>query len=61
MRIYLVNILEYDPINSLHVHGHFFDYYPTGTSLRPNEFTDTIMLGQAQRGISRCAFASRVR
>jgi len=56
VRIYLVNILEYDPINSFHVHGHFFDYYPTGTSLRPNELTDTVMLGQAQRGILEMRF-----
>jgi len=56
IRIYLVNILEYDPINSFHVHGHFFDYFPTGTSLKPNEFTDTVMLGQAQRGILEMRF-----
>ncbi len=30
VRIYLVNILEYDPVNSFHLHGNFFDYYPTG-------------------------------
>ena len=33
VRIYLVNILEYDPINSFHIHGNFFNYFPTGTSL----------------------------
>ncbi len=51
IRIYLVNILEFDLINSFHLHANFFNYYPTGTSLTPNEFTDTIMLTQAQRGI----------
>ena len=56
IRIYLVNILEYDPINSLHVHANFFDYYPTGTRLEPTEFTDTVMLGQAQRGILEMRF-----
>ena len=50
-RIYLVNITEYDLINSFHVHGNFFDYYPTGTSLEPAELTDTVMLCQGQRGI----------
>ena len=50
VRIYLVNILEYDPINSFHVHGNFFNYFPTGTSLTPTEFTDTVIQGQAQRG-----------
>jgi FtsP/CotA-like multicopper oxidase with cupredoxin domain len=51
VRIYLVNILEYDPINSFHLHANFFHYYPTGTSLTPTEFTDTIAQMQGQRGI----------
>ena len=51
VRIYLVNILEFDLINSFHLHANFFQYYPTGTSLIPSEFTDTIIQGQAQRGI----------
>jgi FtsP/CotA-like multicopper oxidase with cupredoxin domain len=56
VRIYLVNVLEYDPINSFHVHGNFFDYYPTGTRLEPTEFTDTVIQGQAQRGICEMTF-----
>jgi FtsP/CotA-like multicopper oxidase with cupredoxin domain len=56
VRIYLVNILEYDPINSFHVHGNFFDYYPTGTRLQPAEYTDTIMQAQGQRGICEMRF-----
>lgn len=51
IRIYLVNILEFDLINSFHLHANFFHYYPTGTSLTPSEYTDTIMQTQAQRGI----------
>lgn len=51
VRVYLVNILEFDLINSFHLHANFFQYYPTGTSLTPSEFTDTIIQGQAQRGI----------
>ncbi len=51
VRVYLVNILEFDLINSFHLHANFFHYYPTGTSLTPAEFTDTIIQGQAQRGI----------
>ena len=56
VRIYLVNVLEYDPINSFHIHGNFFDYYPTGTRLEPTEFTDTVIQGQAQRGICEMRF-----
>lgn len=51
IRVYLVNILEYDLINSFHLHGNLFDYYPTGTGSRPSEHTDTVMLCQGQRGI----------
>lgn len=51
IRIYLVNILEFDLINSFHLHANFFDFYPTGTSLTPVEYTDTIMQTQAQRAI----------
>ena len=59
VRIYLVNILEYDPINSFHLHGNFFDYYPTGTRLEPTEFTDTVIQGQGQRGICELRFPNR--
>lgn len=51
IRIYLVNMLEFDPVNSFHLHANFFHYYPTGTSLTPSEFTDTISQVQGQRGI----------
>ena len=56
VRIYLVNVLEYDPINSFHIHGNFFDYYPTGTRLQPSEFTDTVVQAQCQRGICELRF-----
>ena len=32
VRIYLVNLTEFDLLNSLHLHGMFFDLYRTGTS-----------------------------
>lgn len=51
VRIFLVNMLEYEPVNSFHLHANFFYYYPTGTNLIPSEYTDTIMLSQGQRGI----------
>ena len=56
VRIYLVNVLEYDPVNSFHIHANFFNYFPTGTSLQPTEFTDTVIQGQAQRGILELEF-----
>jgi FtsP/CotA-like multicopper oxidase with cupredoxin domain len=51
VRVYLVNVLEYDLINSFHLHGNLFHYFPTGTSREPSELTDTVMLCQGQRGI----------
>jgi FtsP/CotA-like multicopper oxidase with cupredoxin domain len=56
IRIYLLNILEFDQINSFHIHANFFNYYPTGTSLEPAEFTDTVMQAQGQRGILELRF-----
>jgi FtsP/CotA-like multicopper oxidase with cupredoxin domain len=51
VRVYVVNVLEFDFINSFHTHANFFDYYPTGTRLEPSEFTDTKVFGQGERGI----------
>jgi len=51
VRVYLVNVTEFDPINSFHLHANFFNVYRTGTRLEPNEFTDMIMLAQAERHI----------
>jgi FtsP/CotA-like multicopper oxidase with cupredoxin domain len=51
VRIYLLNLLEFDQSNSFHIHANFFDYYPTGTSLTPSEYADTVAQMQAQRGI----------
>jgi FtsP/CotA-like multicopper oxidase with cupredoxin domain len=57
-RIYLVNVTEFDPINSLHIHANFFDYYDHGTTLQPtHKRVDTIMQCQAQRGIVEVSFA----
>jgi FtsP/CotA-like multicopper oxidase with cupredoxin domain len=61
VRIYLMNIVEFDPINSFHVHANFFHYFPTGTSLEPVELTDTIAQVQGQRGILELRFPYRGR
>ncbi|MFQ5551655.1 MAG: multicopper oxidase domain-containing protein [Gemmatimonadales bacterium] len=50
-RIYLVNITEFDPINSFHLHANFFNVFRTGTRLEANDFTDTIMLCQGERHV----------
>jgi FtsP/CotA-like multicopper oxidase with cupredoxin domain len=56
VRIYLVNALEFDFVNSFHIHANFFDYYPTGTRLEPRDFTDTVIQGQGERGILELRF-----
>jgi FtsP/CotA-like multicopper oxidase with cupredoxin domain len=50
-RLYLVNALEFDPVNSIHLHGNLFHVYRTGTTLTPHEFTDTVMMCQGERHI----------
>jgi FtsP/CotA-like multicopper oxidase with cupredoxin domain len=58
VRIYLVNVLEFDLINSFHLHGNFFDYFDQGTTLTPTLKTvDLITQCQAQRGIIEFTFA----
>jgi FtsP/CotA-like multicopper oxidase with cupredoxin domain len=56
VRIYLVNITEFDPLNGIHIHANFFNEYRTGTRLEPNAYTDTIVLGQAERSILEFAY-----
>lgn len=51
IRVYVVNMVEFDPINNFHLHGNLYKYYPTGTSLVPSTFTDMITLSQTERGI----------
>jgi manganese oxidase len=55
-RIYVANLTEFDLINSLHLHGMFFDVFRTGTSTAPSESTDTIMLCQGERAILETRF-----
>lgn len=51
IRIYLVNMLEFDPINNFHLHANMFNFYKTGTKLIPDEYTDIVTMSQGERGI----------
>ncbi len=51
VRVYLVNMLEYEPLGSFHLHAQTFDVFRSGTSLEPHEHTDTIALSQGERAI----------
>ncbi|MFN8186341.1 MAG: multicopper oxidase domain-containing protein [Gaiellales bacterium] len=57
VRIYLANLTEFDLINSFHLHGDLFRYYPNGTT-DAFEYTDTVMQCQGQRGIIEIDFAN---
>jgi FtsP/CotA-like multicopper oxidase with cupredoxin domain len=51
VRIYLVNITEFDPVNSFHLHAGMFNVFRTGTRLEPHEYTDMLTMGQGERHI----------
>jgi FtsP/CotA-like multicopper oxidase with cupredoxin domain len=50
-RIYLLNMVEFDLINSFHLHGDMMAYIPGGTEYESTQVNDVIELGQANRGI----------
>ena len=51
VRIYLVNMLEFDPINNFHLHGNLYELYRSGTSMAPDEYTDMVTMSQGERAI----------
>jgi FtsP/CotA-like multicopper oxidase with cupredoxin domain len=55
VRIYLINVTEFDLLNSFHLHGMFFEAYRTGTAAVA-ERTDTVMLCQGERAILETRF-----
>lgn len=51
VRAYVVNMMEYEPVGSFHLHAQTFDVYPAGMGREPAFQTDTITMGQAERAI----------
>jgi FtsP/CotA-like multicopper oxidase with cupredoxin domain len=51
VRIYLLNMLEFDPLNNFHLHANMFHFYPSGTLRTPSEYTDVATMNQGERGI----------
>jgi nitrite reductase (NO-forming) len=51
VRLYLINMVEPDPVASFHLHAHTFDVFRSGTSLAPQEHTDIVTLGPAERAV----------
>ena len=56
VRMHVINVTEFDLINSLHLHGMFFDVYRTGTRTIVDDHTDTVMLCQGERAVLETTF-----
>ena len=50
-RVYLVNMVEFDPINNFHLHGNVFNYITSGTDETADFKNDIVTLSQGDRGI----------
>lgn len=51
VRLYLVNLLEHEPVMTFHLHAQTFDVFRSGTSLTPDEHTDVVALTQGERAV----------
>lgn len=51
VRLYVLNMIEFDPAATFHIHANMFRVYRTGRTLTPNEETDVITMGTAERHI----------
>lgn len=51
VRLYVLNMIEFDAAVSFHLHANMFRVYRTGRSLTPHEETDVITMGTAERHI----------
>jgi FtsP/CotA-like multicopper oxidase with cupredoxin domain len=56
VRMHVINVTEFDLINSLHLHGMFFDVYRTGTRTTVDDHTDTVMMCQGERVVLETRF-----
>jgi manganese oxidase len=51
VRLYVLNMIEFDPVATFHLHANMFQVYPTGRTLQPSYETDVITMGTAERHI----------
>ncbi len=51
VRAYVLNMIEFDPMASFHLHAETFDVYPAGMGERPAFSGDVVTLGQMDRVI----------
>ncbi|AFY38756.1 multicopper oxidase type 3 [[Leptolyngbya] sp. PCC 7376] len=51
IRVYVLNMIEFDVAATFHIHANFFRLYRTGRSLTPDEESDVVTMGTAERHI----------
>lgn len=51
VRCYVANLVAGEAVAGFHLHARTFDVYRSGTALEPDEHTDTISLGMAERAV----------
>ncbi len=58
-RIFLINITEFDLLNSFHLHANFFTYLENGHKANQSRFTDNVALIQGERGLVEFTYEER--
>jgi len=56
IRLYVLNLIEFDPVATFHLHANMFRVYRTGRTMEPSEETDVITMGTAERHILEFSF-----
>lgn len=56
VRLYVLNMIEFDPAITFHIHANFFQLYRTGMAMTPHEASDVVTMGTAERHILEFAY-----
>ncbi len=56
IRLYVLNMIEYDAAATFHLHANMFRVFPTGRTLTSSHETDVITMGTAERHILEFSF-----
>lgn len=61
VRVYLTNMIEFDPISSFHLHAETFEVWPSGIGDAPAFVTDILTMGQTDRAMIEFSLSERGR
>nr|WP_315862275.1 multicopper oxidase domain-containing protein [Picosynechococcus sp. PCC 7003] len=56
VRLYVLNMIEFDPAITFHIHANFFKLYRTGMTTTSHEESDVVTMGTAERHILEFAY-----